>query len=74
KTDGIGNEVVVAKADTYAKGPFYAVPVTPGVMDTLGGLVADTTGRVINTEGKPIKGLYAAGEVIGNTQGSYYSV
>lgn len=74
KTDGIGNEEVVAKADTYAKGPFYAVPVTPGVMDTLGGLVADTTGRVINKEGKPIKGLYAAGEVIGNTQGSYYSV
>lgn len=74
KTDGIGNDAVVEKADTYQAGPFYAVPVTPGVMDTLGGLLADTTGRVLNTEGNPIKGLYAAGEVIGNTQGAYYSV
>lgn len=74
KTDGMGNEVVVEKADTYAKGPFYAVLLTPGVMDTLGGVKADTTGRVINTQGRPIKGLYAAGEVIGNTQGAYYSV
>lgn len=74
KTDGIGNEVVVEKADTYQNGPFYAVLLTPGVMDTLGGLKADTTGRVLNTENEPIKGLYAAGEVIGNTQGAYYSV
>ena len=74
KTDGIGNEVVVEKADTYQNGPFYAVMLTPGVMDTLGGLKADTTGRVLNTEDEPIKGLYAAGEVIGNTQGAYYSV
>ena len=74
KTDGIGNEVVVEKADTYQNGPFYAVLLTPGVMDTLGGLKADTTGRVLNTEDEPIKGLYAAGEVIGNTQGAYYSV
>ena len=43
-------------------------------MDTLGGVRADTTGRVLNQEGKPIKGLYAAGEVIGNVQGAYYSV
>ena len=74
KTDGIGNEKVVELAGTYNEGPYYAVVVTPGVMDTLGGLDADTSARVLNTEGKPIKGLYAAGEVIGNTQGAYYSV
>lgn len=74
KTDGIGNEKVVEVADSYQTGPYYAVLVTPGVMDTLGGLDTDTTGRVLNTEGKPIKGLYAAGEVMGNTQGAYYSV
>ena len=74
KTDGIGNEKVVELAGTYKEGPYYAVVVTPGVMDTLGGLDADTSARVLNTEGKPIKGLYAAGEVIGNTQGAYYSV
>ena len=74
KTDGIGNEEVVKLADTYKAGPDYAVNLTPGVMDTLGGVRADTTGRVLNQEGKPIKGLYAAGEVIGNVQGAYYSV
>ena len=74
KNDGIKNEVVIEKAATYQEGPFYAVLLTPGVMDTLGGVKADTTGRVLNTENKPIKGLYAAGEVIGNTQGAYYSV
>ena len=74
KDDGIGNEAVVEAADTYQKGPFYAVLLTPGVMDTLGGVLADSTGRVLNTENEPIKGLYAAGEVIGNTQGAYYSV
>ena len=74
KTDGIGNEAVVEKADTYSEGPYYAVLLTPGVMDTLGGVVADTTARVLKEDGTPIKGLYAAGEVIGNTQGAYYTV
>ena len=74
KTDDIGNDAVVAKADTYAQGPYYAVLLTPGVMDTLGGLVADTTARILDTEGNVIKGLYGAGEVLGNTQGAYYSV
>ena len=74
KTDNIGNEEVVKLAETYKSGPYYAVTLTPGVMDTLGGVLADTTGRVINKEGKPIKGLYTAGEVIGNVQGAYYSV
>ena len=33
----------------------------PGEMGTAGGLVIDTNARVLNNEGKPIKGLYACG-------------
>ena len=74
KDSEIDNEAAKEAADTYTSGPYYAVPLTPGVMDTLGGIEVDTIGRVINTDEKPIPGLYAAGEVIGNIQGAYYSI
>ncbi|MDU4889908.1 MAG: flavocytochrome c [Clostridium sp.] len=74
KNSEIDNEAAKEAADTYNEGPYYAVPLTPGVMDTLGGIEIDTIGRVINTDEEPIPGLYAAGEVIGNIQGAYYSI
>lgn len=74
KDSEIDNEAAKEAADTYTSGPYYAVPLTPGVMDTLGGIEVDTIGRVIKTDEKPIPGLYAAGEVIGNIQGAYYSI
>ena len=74
KDSTLENNVVIEVADTYNSGPYYAVPLTPGVMDTLGGIEVDGIGRVINTEDQPIAGLYAAGEVIGNIQGAYYSI
>ncbi|MEG2017987.1 MAG: flavocytochrome c [Clostridium sp.] len=74
KNSEIDNEAAKESADTYNEGPYYAVPLTPGVMDTLGGIEIDTIGRVINTDEEPIPGLYAAGEVIGNIQGAYYSI
>ncbi|MGI6619932.1 MAG: flavocytochrome c [Bacillota bacterium] len=46
-------------------GPFYATPRSPSVHHTMGGLKIDTQARVISTEGQPIAGLYAAGEVCG---------
>ncbi|PXZ07913.1 flavocytochrome c [Gilliamella apicola] len=45
--------------------PFYATPRKPSVHHTMGGLKIDTYARVINKQGKAIKGLYAAGEVAG---------
>lgn len=45
--------------------PFYATPRSPAVHHTMGGVKIDTLARVINTEGKAIPGLYAAGEVTG---------
>lgn len=42
-------------------GPFYAVELKPGVLGTAGGLRTDLDGRVLDWAGKPIAGLYAAG-------------
>lgn len=52
------------------KGPFYAVPLSPTIHHTMGGLKIDTDARVLNGGGDPIKGLYAAGEVTGGIHGS----
>jgi succinate dehydrogenase/fumarate reductase flavoprotein subunit len=35
----------------------------------MGGLVVDTSARVLNNDGEPIPGLYAAGEVTGGLHG-----
>lgn len=42
-------------------GPLYAVPVHAGVLGTAGGLATDPDGCVLDHEGDPISGLYAAG-------------
>jgi len=41
--------------------PFVAVPVTPGITMTQGGLKIDTAARVLDRRGAPIPGLFAAG-------------
>lgn len=43
------------------EGPFYAVPVLPGDVGTLGGVITDTESRVLREDGLPIPGLYATG-------------
>jgi tricarballylate dehydrogenase len=45
--------------------PFEAWAVTCGVTFTFGGLKIDRQGRVIDADGAPIGGLYAAGELVG---------
>ncbi|MBJ7483162.1 FAD-binding protein, partial [Brevundimonas sp.] len=44
-----------------SEGPFYAVPVMPGDVGTLGGVITDSEGRVLRDDGLPISGLYATG-------------
>jgi tricarballylate dehydrogenase len=41
------------------------VPVTGGITFTFGGLKVDSRARVFDTAGRPIEGLYAAGETVG---------
>jgi tricarballylate dehydrogenase len=45
--------------------PFEAFAVTCGVTFTFGGLKIDRQARVIDADGAPIPGLYAAGELVG---------
>jgi fumarate reductase flavoprotein subunit len=49
---------------------FYAIGVQPGIHYTMGGLKIDEQTRVIDKDGKPIPGLYAAGEVTGGVHGA----
>ena len=51
--------------------PFQAYPVICSNTFTFGGVKVDTKARVININGDPIPGLYAAGEVIGLYYGDY---
>ncbi|MBQ6123454.1 MAG: flavocytochrome c [Clostridia bacterium] len=49
--------------------PFYAIHIAPGIHHTMGGVKIDTATRVIDTEGQPIPGLFAAGETTGGVHG-----
>ena len=50
-------------------GPFYMLKAAPAVHHTMGGLSIDTKAQVLNKDGEPIEGLYAAGEVTGGIHG-----
>ena len=50
--------------------PYYAVCVTPAIHHTMGGLSVNTDTQVLRTDGTPIPGLYAAGEVTGGLHGA----
>ncbi|HJU27744.1 MAG TPA: FAD-dependent tricarballylate dehydrogenase TcuA [Candidatus Binataceae bacterium] len=52
-------------ANTIDTPPFEAYAVTCGITFTFGGLRINDLGTVLNTDGEPIKGLYAAGELVG---------
>lgn len=53
-------------------GPFYAVKVFPADVGTCGGLVADEYARVLDKDGRPIPGLYAAGNITASVMGPSY--
>lgn len=49
--------------------PFYAIPVTPGITFTMGGLRIDACARVVDSSERAIPGLLAAGGSAGGLQG-----
>lgn len=52
-----------------SEGPFYAIPVIPGDVGTLGGVVTDEKARVLREDGTPIAGLYATGVTAASVMG-----
>ncbi|HEY9445465.1 MAG TPA: FAD-dependent tricarballylate dehydrogenase TcuA [Burkholderiales bacterium] len=52
-------------ANTIDEAPFEAYAVTCGVTFSFGGLKITNDGEVEDTGGQPIRGLYAAGELVG---------
>jgi len=56
-------------ANTISEPPFEAYSVGCGITFTFGGLKIDTTTHVLDIEDEPIRGLFAAGELVG---GLYY--
>jgi 3-oxosteroid 1-dehydrogenase len=52
-----------------SEGPFYAIPVIPGDVGTLGGVVTDDKARVLREDGTPIMGLYATGVTAASVMG-----
>ncbi|EUA07553.1 3-oxosteroid 1-dehydrogenase [Mycobacterium kansasii 732] len=53
-------------------GPYYAVPICVGAMGTKGGPRTDRDGRVLHVSGKPIPGLFAAGNTMAGVTGRAY--
>ena len=49
--------------------PFYAIPACAGITYTMGGIKIDGNARVLDTNGDPIAGLYAAGSATGGLEG-----
>lgn len=52
-------------SDTLDNPPYYLKPVAPTIHNTMGGLKINTENAVLSTDGTPIPGLFAAGEVTG---------
>jgi fumarate reductase flavoprotein subunit len=61
KRDSMPHKIDTAK--------YYAIEITPGIHHTMGGVKINTNAEVIGQGDKPIKNLYAAGEVTGGVHG-----
>ncbi len=68
KVDSEFNKKTLPKELTGTK--YYAIEISPAVHHTMGGVRINTNAEVLGKNGRPIKGLYAAGEVTGGIHGA----
>jgi len=54
------------------QGPFYAIKMVIGDLGTYAGIRTDADARVLDAEGRPIEGLYAAGNDMASIMGGNY--
>lgn len=75
EVDGLATEGLYPPKSNWARpvdaAPFRAWPVISANCFTFGGLKCNPDAQVINTDGDPIEGLYAAGETMGLYYGRY---
>lgn len=55
---------------TISQGPFFTIHIAPAVHYTMGGVAIDHNTQVLNDNNQVIKGLFAAGEVVGGLHGN----
>lgn len=58
---------------TVEQAPFYAVEVHMGMLGTNGGPQTDAAARILDHDGRPIAGLYGAGNAIACPTGGIYA-
>jgi 3-oxosteroid 1-dehydrogenase len=54
------------------KGPYYAALVTGGTLDTKGGPKTSPDGHILDTQDRPIPGLYGIGNCVASASGRAY--
>lgn len=73
--DGLATRGLDPQKSNWARpidrGPFLAYPIMSANVFTFGGVKIDGSGNVLNADGDPIAGLYAAGEMVGVYYGTY---
>lgn len=57
--------------EAFGEGPYYIMQTVARYATTLGGVNVTNSLEVMDVNEQPIPGLYAAGEVVGNINGSY---
>ena len=68
-TDGRCTEGITPRKSNWAMRieapPFQAFPVTGGITFTFGGIEINGDSQVLNTSSRPIRGLFASGDILG---------
>ncbi len=74
EVDGLATHGLFPKKSNWSRrigqGPFFAYPIIAGICFTYGGVKTNRHAEVVDCDGRPIHGLYAAGEAAG----LYYQV
>lgn len=69
RNDGLRSRGITPEKTNWAvridKPPYYAYSATGGITFTFGGLKVNEQAQVIGTDWRPIKGLFACGEMVG---------